>query len=333
MNYFKSKNGVYIIAEIGGNHEGDFEYAKKLTKLAIESGADAIKYQIYTGDSLVNPKYDPKRNEHFKKFQLSCKQYLELAIMCQEAKVTFMASVWDVEAFKWIDKYIPIYKVGSGDLTAYNLIKKMVLTGKPIILSTGLATLNDVKDVVKFIESIDKSYTIDRKLALLQCSSMYPIPDEDANLNVMLTYKKEFDLPIGYSDHTVGMDAAFVAAAMGAEILELHFTDSRKNKEFRDHKVSATKDEIEDLIKKIKKIKILQGSFEKKPTKSEIESGHIKSFRRGVFAKRDIKKGEVLQKEDLITLRPLIGVGAEKFYEIIGKKADRNYEKMESIKT
>jgi len=109
--------------------------------------------------------------------------------------------------------------------------------------------------------------------------------------------------------------------------------DSRKNKEFRDHKVSATKDEIEDLIKKIKKIKILQGSFEKKPTKSEIESGHIKSFRRGVFAKRDIKKGEVLQKEDLITLRPLIGVGAEKFYEIIGKKADRNYEKMESIKT
>ena len=119
MNYFKSKNGVYIIAEIGGNHEGDFEYAKKLTRLAIESGVDAIKYQIYTGDSLVNPKYDPKRNEHFKKFQLSCEQYLELAIMCQEAKVTFMASVWDVEAFEWIDKYMPIYKVGSGDMTAY----------------------------------------------------------------------------------------------------------------------------------------------------------------------------------------------------------------------
>jgi len=331
MNHFKSKNDVYIIAEIGGNHEGDFEYAKKLTNLAIESGVDAIKYQIYTGDSLVNSKYDPDRNKHFKKFELTKEQYLYLAKMCKEANVTFMASVWDVEAFDWIDKYMPIYKVGSGDMTAYNLIKKMVLTGKPIILSTGLATLDEVKDVVKFVESIDKSYISEKKLALLQCTSMYPIPDEDANLNVILTYKKEFNLTIGYSDHTIGMEAVEIAVAMGAEIIEVHFTDSRENKTFRDHKVSATKDEIQALIKKIKKIKTLQGSFDKKPTKSEIESGHVKSFRRGIYAKHDIKKAKIINEEDLITLRPLVGIGAEEFYNIIETKAKKDFEKLESL--
>ncbi len=141
MSYFNGKNNVYLIAEIGGNHEGDFEYAKKLTKLAAESGADAVKFQIYTGDSLVNAKYDPDRNEHFKKFELTKQQYIDLAKLCDELEITFMASVWDMNALNYIDSYIPIYKVGSGDLTAYNLIKKIVLTGKPIILSTGLATL------------------------------------------------------------------------------------------------------------------------------------------------------------------------------------------------
>ncbi|MDD3477241.1 MAG: N-acetylneuraminate synthase family protein [Sulfurimonas sp.] len=333
MNHFKSKNDIYLIAEIGGNHEGDFEYAKKLTKLAAQSGADAVKFQIYTGDSLVNPKYDPDRNKHFKKFQLTQEQYVELAELCQELDITFMASVWDVDAFGYIDKYMPIYKVGSGDMTAYNLIKKMVHTGKPIILSSGLATFEEVKNVVSFIESIDSSYIAEKKLALLQCTSMYPIPFEDANLNVMMTYKENFDIPIGYSDHTTDMDAIEIAVAMGAEIIEVHFTDSREGKEFRDHKVSATKDEIQALIKKIKKIKTLQGSFEKKPTKSEIESGHTNSFRRGIYAKRELQAGETIQEEDLITLRPLVGIGADKFYDMVGKKISDNIEALESLKS
>ncbi len=331
MNHFKSKNDVYLIAEIGGNHEGDFDYAKKLTRLAAESGADAVKFQIYTGDSLVNLKYDPDRNKHFKKFQLTQEQYVELAELCQELDITFMASVWDVDAFGYIDKYMPIYKVGSGDMTAYNLIKKMVHMGKPIILSTGLATFEEVRNVVSFVESIDSSYITEKKLAVLQCTSMYPIPFEDANLNVMQTYKEKFSIPIGYSDHTTDMDAVEVAISMGAEVIEVHFTDSRENKEFRDHKVSATKDEIQALIKKIKKIKTLQGSFEKKPTKSEIESGHINSFRRGIYAKKELQAGETIQEEDLITLRPLVGVGAEKFYDMVGKKNSTSVVILESI--
>ena len=221
MNHFRSKNEVYIIAEIGGNHEGNFEYAKELTKLAALSGADAVKFQVYTGDSLVNKRYDPTRNKHFKKFELSKEQYIELAELCDDLDITFMASVWDIDAFSYIDKYMPIYKVGSGDMTAYNLIKKMVLTVKPIILSTGLATFNEVKSVISFIESIDQRYIENKKLALLQCTSMYPIPDSDANLNVINTYIDKFDIPIGYSDHTVGMDAIEISVAMGAKIIEI----------------------------------------------------------------------------------------------------------------
>lgn len=331
MNYFKSKNEVYIIAEIGGNHEGDFEYAKKLTHLAAQSGADAVKFQVYTGDSLVNSKYDPDRNKHFKKFELSQEQYTELAQLCEDLGITFMASVWDIDAFSYIDQYMPIYKVGSGDMTAYNLIKKMVLTGKPLILSTGLSTQKEVNDVVNFIASVDAEYITNNKLSVLQCTSMYPIPDEDANLNVMLQYKNDFDIPVGYSDHTVGMDAIETAVAMGAEVIEVHFTDTREGKDFRDHKVSATKDEIQDLIKKIKKIKTLQGSSIKKPTKSEIDSKHVDSFRRGVFAKKDLKKGNVIQEDDLISLRPLTGTCASNYYDLIGTTLQNDISTLEIV--
>lgn len=330
MNHFKSKNDVYLIAEIGGNHEGNFEYAKKLTKLAAESGADAVKFQIYKGDSLVNKKYDLTRNKHFKKFELTKEQYVELAILCQELNITFMASVWDIDAFDYIDEYMPIYKIGSGDLTAYNLIKKMVLRGKPIILSTGLSTEEEVDDVVLFINSIDPSYLMEKKLSILQCTSMYPIPDEDANLNVMKTYMTKYDIPVGYSDHTIGLDAVEVAVSMGAEILEIHFTDTREAKEFRDHKVSATKDELKLLINKIKKIKKLQGSFSKQPTKSEIDNGHIRSFRRGVFVNKDLKVGDVLTEENLVTLRPHVDIAAKDFYSLIGKKVKSDLSKLDS---
>ncbi len=331
MNHFKSKNDVYIIAEIGGNHEGNFKYAKALTRLAAQSGADAVKFQIYTGDTLVNKRYDPNRNKHFKKFELSKEQYIELAELCKELGIIFMASVWNMESFEYIDKYMPIYKIGSGDLTAYNLIKKMALTGKPIILSTGLATYNEVEDVVRFIKSIDKTYISDKKLSILQCTSMYPIPFEDANLHVMTTYKEKFDIPVGYSDHTTDMDAIEIAVAMGAEIIEVHFTDTREDKAFRDHKVSATKEEIQVLIKKIKKIKLIQGSFDKQPAKSEIDSGHTNSFRRGIFAKRDLSVGDIVKEEDLVTLRPLVSLGANKFYDVVGKEVTKKIEYLESI--
>lgn len=325
MSIFKShKNPVFFIAEIGGNHEGDFEYAKKLTRFAIESGADAVKFQIYSGDALVSRIESPERNKHFKKFELSREQYIRLAEMCRENGVMFMASVWDFERLAWADRHIAIHKIGSGDVTAYPLIKRLVETGKPIIMSTGLCTFNEVRETVEYIQSLDEAYITEKKLALLQCTASYPCPDEDANLNAMLLLRDEFGLPVGYSDHTIGNEAALVTATMGAEILEMHFTDIREGKEFRDHKISITRDEIRELLAAICKVKAFQGKRTKEPTSTEMETGHVKSFRRSVYAACDIQKGEVFTEKNLTILRPEHGLPAYRFDELLGRKALRD---------
>jgi N,N'-diacetyllegionaminate synthase len=315
---------VFIIAEIGGNHEGDFEYAKKLTRLACESAADSIKYQIYTGDTLVSPVESPQRNQHFKKFQLKPEQYLELAQMCKEYGKDFAASVWDVDAIDWIENQLTYYKVGSGDLTAYPILKKITAKKKPIVLSTGLATLSEVLDAVQFIRKQDSMYESAENLGVLQCTSMYPIPFSDANLNAMNVFREKMpSVTVGYSDHTEGTMAVEMAVAMGAKILEVHFTDSREGKQFRDHKVSLTKDEINRLRETIHAIRSLQGSGEKKPMPSEIENGHVVSFRRALYLNRDYSAGETLKESDFVYLRPNHGVDARDWLKVIGKKTKR----------
>ena len=194
---FKGKNGPFLIAEIGGNHEGNFTYAQELIQLACESGVDAVKLQIYTGDSLVNSIEDKVRNEHFKKFELKIDEYIELAKQCEKNNIMFSASVWDPSAFKWINPFISFYKVGSGDLTAYPIIEKIISYKKPILLSTGLSTIEEVEDTINFMRSKDSIYKTKNYLALLQCTSMYPIPAEDANLNVINDYKNRFNLLAG----------------------------------------------------------------------------------------------------------------------------------------
>ncbi|MFC2062225.1 N-acetylneuraminate synthase family protein [Elusimicrobiota bacterium] len=328
---FKSKNGVYIIAEIGGNHEGNFEYAQELTRLAAESGADAIKYQIYSGDTLVNPVISPDRNKHFKKFELDIDEYINLAKLCDELDVSFMASIWDEDSIDLIDDFIEIYKIGSGDMADYRMLKSIAAKKKPIILSTGLATIDEVLKSIDFIRSCDESFIDEKKLALLQCTSMYPIPDEDTNLNAMVTLREATGLPVGYSDHTVGSRAVEIAAAMGAAILEVHFTDSREGKSFRDHHVSFTAAEIRELIDKIVEMDVFRGGYEKKPVRSEIESGHLDSFRRAVYPAKDIAKGTVISEEHLTTLRPNRGIDARNYFDLVGKKIKIDLKKYQQL--
>ena len=326
---WKGKHGPLLIAEIGGNHEGNFEYAKKLTQLAIESGADYVKFQIYTGDGLVNPIEGAARNQHFKKFELSPEQHIELARSCIDAGVGYLASVWIPEAIEWIDPYMDFYKIGSGDMTAYPVIKRTLETQKPLLVSTGLATEAEVLSVVNFIRSHNSLYNQSEMLALLQCTSMYPIPPQDANLLVMQQLKSLTGCTVGYSDHTEGMYALEIAVAMGAEILEFHFTDERQGKSFRDHKISLTKDEVQMLIKKIGEIEKLKGNSLKKPL--DIEGEHVISFRRAVYPARDLPVDHIIQEEDLIVLRPNHGIPAESYERLIGmttKKALKKYEKL-----
>ena len=319
-DFWKGKYGPMLIAEIGGNHEGNFNYAKKLVKLAIKSGADVIKLQIYEGASLVSHVESPKRFKHFNKFELTKKQHLEIAKICKKANKIYLSSVWDVNSLEWIDKYLNFYKIGSGDLTAYPVIKEFCKRKKPIILSTGLSTLNEIKNTISYIQKINSFYKNKKNIALLQCTSSYPTPDNEVNLNVIKTLEKHTNLSIGYSHHNTGDLALISAYLMGAKILEFHFTDTRKGKKFRDHKISLTPQETKNLIKKINKINLIKGTRIKKPTFSEIKSKNIKTFRRAVYTKRDLKKGSLIKEDDLNFLRPNKGLYARNYKKILGKK-------------
>ncbi len=331
MENFQGKFGPLLIAEIGGNHEGNFEYAKQLTQLAIDTNVDFIKFQIYTGDTLVSQIESPTRNQHFKKFELSNEQHLELAKMVTDAGIGYTSSVWDIEAMSWIDPYIPIYKIGSGDLTAYPVIRKTIEKKKPIIISTGLSTEQEVLDCIDFIQQLDPVYKNKNMLAILQCTSMYPISTSDAHLGVMKNLKDLTDLTIGYSDHTEGNQALKYAVAMGAEILEFHFTDKREGKSFRDHKVSLTPKEIKELIHEIQLINSLKGDAIKKPTQIELDNSHEITFRRAVYPNRNIKKGETISEDCLTVLRPNHGIDARDFDKLIGKKINFDVTKHQKL--
>lgn len=329
MSTWKGKHGPLLIAEIGGNHEGDFEYAKKLTQLAIAADVDCIKYQIYTGDTLVNPIQNPTRNKHFKKFELKTEEYEQLANMCEDANIQFLASVWNPEKLEWSSKRMKMFKIGSGDLTAYPIIEKICKLGKPIILSTGLAKLLEVEQCISFIRSCNPVYNSPEFLNLMQCTSMYPIEKVHANLNVMLTYKELFNVSIGYSDHTTDSEALETAVAMGADTLEFHFTDTRENQTFRDHLVSLTKGEVIALIQKIKSIKTLQGESKKEPL--PIESEHRVSFRRAIYPSKNLVSGQKITESDLVYLRPFRGICASEYNELIGKKIKVNVSKYQEL--
>jgi len=330
-NLFRGKHGVLLIAEIGGNHEGNFEYAVELTRKVIETDVDIVKFQLYTGDTLVNYIQSPERNAHFKKFELTKEQYCLLAEMVVNAGKMYSASVWDVGMIDWIDRYVSIYKIGSGDLTAYPIIEKIAERKKPIILSTGLSSEIEVCQAIRKIQEFNPMYTRPENLAILQCTSMYPVSMSDANLSVIRKFKESTGLTVGYSDHTEGLKALCYSVAFGAEILEFHFTDTRDGKVFRDHKVSLAPDEIQILIQEINLIKKLEGYPLKKPLKIEIDNKHEISFRRAVYPVRDIKKGTIVLEDDLICLRPCVGISANDYEFVIGKRAKSDIVKYQKL--
>ena len=315
-----SNGGPLLIAEIGGNHEGDFAYAKDLVALALESGADAVKFQLYTGDTLVSAVESPDRHKHFHKFELTREQHIELAESVVAGGSEYLASVWDLEMLEWIDPWLKRYKIGSGDLTAWPILASFAERGKPMILSTGLATFDEVAETVDFVRSVNDFYRKRENLAVLQCTSMYPIAHTDANLAVMSRYRSAFDCLVGYSDHTTDSVALEAAAALGADVLEFHFTDSREGKDFRDHKVSLTRDEVVALRKRIAAIRETIGSDDKRPLASEVDNGHVESFRRAAYLKEDKPAGHVLSLEDFVYLRPNHGVDPREVMALVGAK-------------
>jgi sialic acid synthase SpsE/spore coat polysaccharide biosynthesis protein SpsF (cytidylyltransferase family) len=326
ISLWKGESGPMLIAEIGGNHEGDFSIAKSMVIQAIDSGCDCVKLQLYNADTLVSPVESPDRNSHFKKFELTKAQHIFLAKMCRKSGVIYLASVWSMEMLDWIDPYLDFYKIGSGDMTAWPLLREFALRGKPILLSTGLSSMDEVLQTVKYIQSINSIYSEADMLCIMQCTSMYPIPDSDANLLVMDSFRSTTGVAVGYSDHTIGMVALRGAAAMGADVLEFHFTDFREGKTFRDHQVSLVAKEVLQLKSDVSQIVTLRGDGIKIPQQSELDNKHEISFRRGVYVNRHINAGELIQFKDLICLRPAHGTDARDTYLLIGAKAMRDLE-------
>jgi len=321
----------YLIAEIGGNHQGSFEKAIEICDLAIKSGSNCIKFQLYTAENLVNKEVDFDRYKHFKKFELKKDEHIFLAKKIIEAGLDYTASVWDLKMFKWIEPYMKFIKVGSGDLTAFNFLREFSKTNKPIVISTGLSFLKEVEEAISFIRNCNPIYDNYGMLSVIQCTSMYPINDSEANLLVIRELSKIKNIIPGYSDHTLGLDALVHSISFGAKVLEFHFTDDKNNKTFRDHQVSLEINDVKELKIKCKKLISMIGGKLKIPLKIEIDNGHTISFRRGIFPSRDIKKGEEITNKNIHCLRPNKGICSSKFNLLIGKRSKENLYKNQEL--
>lgn len=322
---FSDLQKTFVIAEIGGNHEGSIEYAKKLLHSAARTGVDAVKFQSYSADGMVSRIEDPERHKHFGRFSLPIQDYIELSDLATELGVRFMSSVWDSYYLNALNPYIEIHKVGSGDLTNYPLIKEIVQLNKPLIISTAMATMEEVQETINFIDQISPNFIKTGNLAVLQCVAMYGDPDDHyAHLNVIKSYIENFpEITVGYSDHTLGSHACNIAVSLGAKILEVHFTDD-KNREFRDHHISVDESELKELITSISRTEKMMGVYQKEPIHSIETEQRINEFRRACYFIKDMEKDEVISIENLTTLRPNKGVDARKYFDLIGKKVLRD---------
>ncbi|MFX0134331.1 MAG: N-acetylneuraminate synthase [Candidatus Hodarchaeota archaeon] len=320
---------IFLIAEAGINHNGDLKLAKKLIDIAARAKVDAIKFQTFIAEKLIvnlAPKADYQKvsnddKETFynmvKKFELNKEDFEDLKNYSIENNLIFLSSPFDETSVEWLEHLeIPAYKIASGELTNFPLLKVICSKGKPILISTGMATLEEVKETVDFI----KSNKIE-EIVILQCTTNYPSTFNELNLNVIETYKKEFPNDvIGFSDHSLGIEASIGAAAKGAKVIEKHFTID-KELEGPDHKASLDPKELIEWVKSIRTIEKALGSYEKKPTNSEKEM--IKYARKSIVTARDIQKGETLKNKDITIKRPGYGIPPKFFKDLINKKTKR----------
>ena len=310
----------YLIAEIGGNHEGNINYAKKLINLAAKSGVDCIKLQIYSEKSLVNKHLDQKRYDHFKRFSLKIEDYIYLAKFIKGKGLDFSASIWDPDLINIFKKYVSFYKIGSGDLTAFDIIDKIVKTNKKILLSTGLSSLEQISNTISFIKKY-KLFNVRKKLILLHCTSLYPNDYKNVNLKAINQLKNKFNLEIGYSDHCLDDNAILLSVLNEIKYIEFHFTDNKKRK-FRDHQLSLDKLDVKRLIRLGNLFNKLLGKYDKEVKLNSKNDKKILS--KGVIFSRDLKKNHKIKITDLSFARPAKHFFANDVKKILGKKLKKS---------
>lgn len=321
---------IFIVAEIGNNHEGNFQLAKKLIYEAYRCGVDAVKFQVFKTDLFIHNQ-DKKSYKKFKKFELSQKKFLLLKRYSEKLGLTFFGSAFDNESLDFLIRNTNIIKVASSENVNLEMINKILKNGKKCIISTGFLNTNLIK---KLINNLNKSFSknfLRKKLSLMHCISSYPVNNKDLNLNVIKELKKNFNLNIGYSDHSLGSDACKIAVSLGAKIIEKHFTLDKNFSNFRDHKLSADPKEMREIVNYIKDIELILGNGKKKIT--ENEQKNFNSCRRSFYLKKSVKKGEKIIMEDLMALRPYVknSLKIENKKKLINKKYNKNFKKNSAL--
>ncbi len=324
-----------IIAEAGVNHNGDIHLAKKLIDTALEAGCDVVKFQTFKVDSLVssaasladyqkqNTGKDESQKEMLSRLSLSYADFEALKHYCDEKGIEFLSTPFDIDSIHFLDNLVSFWKIPSGEITDYPYLVEIAKTHKKVILSTGMSSLDEVEAAIKLLQSNGAG-----EISLLHCTTEYPAPFNSVNLRAMNTLKEKFDIPVGYSDHTKGISVPIAAVAMGATIIEKHFTLDR-NMEGPDHKASLEPDELKEMVDAIRNVEKSLGDGIKVIQDAEAKNKSV--VRKSIVAKTDIKKGDIFTEYNITTKRPGAGLTPMKWPEVIGKKATKNYTVDEMI--
>ena len=325
---------VFIIAEAGVNHNGSVELAKKLIDVASESGADAVKFQTFKTENLVSKNAqkadyqkastgsDESQYEMIKKLELDGETHNALIAYCKKKNIMFLSTPFDLDSIDLLNELnLEIFKIPSGEITNLPYLRKIGGLGKKIILSTGMADIGEIEDALDILINAG----MDRKdITILHANTMYPTPMQDVNLKAMITIGNAFDMAYGYSDHTLGIEVDVAAVAMGASVIEKHFTLD-KTMQGPDHRASLEPDELVAMVTAIRNIELALGSGIKKP--SESEKPNINIARKSIVASRNIKKGEIFTEYNISVKRPANGICPMQWDQVIGTVAQKDYDK------
>jgi N,N'-diacetyllegionaminate synthase len=329
---------TFVIAEAGVNHNGDLNLAKELIDAAAKAGADAVKFQTFKAEMLVSPnapKADYQKKlagekesqlQMLKRLELDISAHQQLFEYCRQAKIQFLSTAFDDDSIHLLESLnLPIWKIPSGEITNYPYLKKIGSLGKTIFLSTGMATLGEIEAAIDILEC---SGTPRSNLVVLHCTTEYPCPYAEVNLTAMKTIADALKVRVGYSDHTEGTEVALAAVALGAAVIEKHFTLDR-NLPGPDHQASIEPAELSKLVTAIRNIESSLGDGIKRPGRSEKKN--IIIARKSILAKRNIKKGELLTEHNITAKRPGDGISPMRWNEIVNRRAFRDFSEDEKI--
>lgn len=308
---------VLIVAEIGNNHGGSYARAEEMIGRAAEAGASAVKFQTFHTEDYVS-RSDIERFNRLKSFELTEEEFARLAGITASHGLLFISTPFDLASVECLSQMVSAFKIASGDNNFYPLIRKVAESGKPVIVSTGVSDLEQTQFSHAFVRHVWRELGIRQDIALLHCVASYPVVKEEANLGAITELKKAFGCCIGYSDHTLGTEAAVLAVALGARIIEKHFTLDKYQSDFRDHQISADPNEMAELVKRVRMASVLIGTGTKVPQGSE--KRNESSVRRSIVAARDLEAGTFLTMDDLTWTRPAGGLMPGDEYRILGRR-------------